>query len=384
MMQTSGPVTKDEVMSSDNAEVSGRANVQDAIRNLADSTGGFLIGDSNDLRVPLRHVNEEIGSYYEASFNPGIQNYDGSFRKLSVTANRKDLVIHARNGYFALPPGATGEGVQAFEIPLLRTLSSGDRPQDVKFRAGGILLQPRPHGVDVMALIELPLRELQTGSSDTRNMLVVHCSLLALVKDSKGEVVHKLSRDRSLQVTPDQWKAGNFLEKTTVNLPAGKYTLESVVMDARSGKAGVQRSAFTVPEPSPAVAISSLTAVRSYTPNAKISDPNEAFLFQGGAITPTLETAIRKMPDAALRMFFTVYPAPSVSARPSVEIEFLQAGKSLTKVPMQLPDPDPQGRIPYVMTVPLASIPPGSYEIHAVARQGQSAAETSTTIRIEP
>ena len=72
--------------------------------------GGFLIGDSNDLRVPLRQVNEEIGSYYEVSFNPGIQNYDGSFRKISVNANRKDLVIHARNGYFALPPEARGDG----------------------------------------------------------------------------------------------------------------------------------------------------------------------------------------------------------------------------------------------------------------------------------
>ena len=77
MTQTSGPVTKDQVMASDNAEISARSNVQESIRDLAESTGGFLIGDSNDLRVPLRHVNEEIASYYEVSFNPGIQNYDG-------------------------------------------------------------------------------------------------------------------------------------------------------------------------------------------------------------------------------------------------------------------------------------------------------------------
>ena len=81
MTKTSGAVTKDEIMASDNAETSGRANVQESVRDLAESTGGFLIGDSNDLRVPLRHVNEEISSYYEVSFNPGIQNYDGSFRK---------------------------------------------------------------------------------------------------------------------------------------------------------------------------------------------------------------------------------------------------------------------------------------------------------------
>src|ERR1035438_3265414 len=53
-------VSKDEVKASDNAETSSRANVQLQIRNLAEATGGFLVGESNDLRTPLRRVNEEI------------------------------------------------------------------------------------------------------------------------------------------------------------------------------------------------------------------------------------------------------------------------------------------------------------------------------------
>ena len=53
----------------------------------------------------LRHVNEEISAYYELSFSPAIQSYDGSFRKITVNANRKDLVIHSRTGYFALRDG---------------------------------------------------------------------------------------------------------------------------------------------------------------------------------------------------------------------------------------------------------------------------------------
>ncbi len=221
MTQTSGAVTKDEVMASDNAEVSARANVQESIRDLAESTGGFLIGDSNDLRVPLRHVNEEISSYYEVSFNPGIQNYDGSFRKLAVNANRKDLVIHARNGYFALPPEARAGGLQPFEVPLLKVLSESKVSEDVKFRAGTILLQPRAEGTSVSVLVEVPLHELQPKAG-----IDVHCSLAALVKDAKGEVVQKLTRDRSFQVTADQLKLGNFLDKMTVALPPGKYSLE--------------------------------------------------------------------------------------------------------------------------------------------------------------
>jgi len=48
-----------------------------------------------------------------------------------------------------------------------------------------------------------------------------------------------------------------------------------------------------------------------------------------------------------------------------------------------LPAPDSQGRIPYVMTIPAASIPPGNYEVKATAKQGDSSAETKTMVQIE-
>ena len=383
MTKTSGAVTVEEVMASDNAEVSGRANVQEAIRDLAESTGGFLIGDSNDLRVPLRHVNEEISSYYEVFFNPAIQNYDGSFRKIAVSANRKDLVIHSRNGYFALPPEARAGGMEAFEVPLLKVLSDAKASEDVKFRVGALLLQPGAEGTSVAILAEVPLHELQPKAGLVKATLDVHCSLVALVKDAKGEVVQKLARDRAFQVTPDQLKLGNFLDKMTVTLAPGKYSLESAVMDRESGKIGTVRSELTVPAKAPGVAISSLTPMRSYTPNAKGLDPNDPFQFQGGSITPTMDLTVKKGPNAVLRLFFTVYQDASIAAAPAVEIEFLQAGKSLTKVPMQLPAADAQGRIPYLMTIPAEAIPSGSYEVRATARQGATVASAATMILID-
>ena len=383
MTKTSGAVTVDEVMASDNAEVSGRANVQEAIRDLAESTGGFLIGDSNDLRVPLRHVNEEISSYYEVFFNPAIQNYDGSFRKIAVSANRKDLVIHSRNGYFALPPEARAGGMEAFEVPLLKVLSDAKASEDVKFRVGALLLQPGAEGTSVAILAEVPLHELQPKAGLVNATLDVHFSLVALVKDAKGEVVQKLARDRAFQVTPDQLKLGNFLDKMTVTLAPGKYSLESAVMDREGGKIGTLHSELTVPAKAPGVAISSLTPMRSYTPNAKGLDANDPFQFQGGSITPTMDLTVKKGPNAVLRLFFTVYQDASIAAAPAVEIEFLQGGKSLTKVPMQLPAADAQGRIPYLMTIPAEAIPSGSYEVRATARQGASAASAATMILID-
>ncbi|HET9319813.1 MAG TPA: VWA domain-containing protein [Bryobacteraceae bacterium] len=383
MMRTEGAVTKEEVFAMDRAEVSGRANVQLAIRELAEATGGFLIGDSNDLRAPLRKVNEEISSYYEITFNPHVQNYDGSFRKLVVTAGRKDLVIHARNGYFALPPEARALGLETYELPLLKAISDSKISSDVKFHSGAVLLEPRNDGTEMSVLVEVPLHELQPKTDAAKNTLNVHCSLAALVKDAKGEAVQKLSRDRNFQVTADQLKMGNFVDKMMVTLPPGKYTLESAVMDRESGKIGTARSEFTVAPKGKGVGISSLALVRSFAPNAKGLDPNEPFQFQGASITPTLDGTIHKAPDAVLRLFFVVYRDPSISSKPTVEIEFLLNGKSLTKAPLPLPEADAQGRIPYVMTVPAAGIPPGLYEVRATARQGDTSSETRIPVQIE-
>ena len=383
MTRTEGPVTKDQVFAIDRAETSGRANVQVAIRDLAESTGGFLIGGSNDLRAPLRKVNEEIGSYYELTFDPHIQNYDGAFRKLAVVAGRKDVVIHGRNGYFALPPEARAQGLETYELPLLRAISDGKISRDVKFRSGAELMQPRTEGTDLSVLVEVSLHELQPKTDAAKKTLQVHFSLAALVKDAKGEVVQKLSRDRSFQVTADQLKIGNFLDKMAVTVAPGKYTLESAVMDRESGKIGMERSEFTVAPKGKGVGISSLTPVRSYTPNAKGLDPNEPFQFQGGSIIPTLDSSVARVQDAAQRLFFIVYPDRSITGKPTVEIEFLQNGQSLTKVPMPLPGADAQGKIPYVMTIPAATIPPGNYEVRATARQGDTTAETKLGVKIE-
>ncbi len=335
ILRTDGGATKEEIMASDKAELSGRANIDLPLRDLAQSTGGFLIGESNDLRVPLRHVNEEIAGYYEVSYNPAIKAYDNSFRKIAVSSNRKDLVIHSRSGYFALPPEARAAGMAPYEVPLLTVLSAGKLSEDVAYRAGTVELQPKGNATQVSILVELPLHSLQ--AKHAAGALDIHCLIGALVKDANGEVVQKITHDRALHVKPDQQQFGVFLEKAEVFLAPGKYTLETAVIDQESSKSGMQKSEFTVSAASPGVHISGMIGMRSYTQDAKNLDPAEPYQFQGGAITPTLESLVKKRPDALLRLFFTVYPDAGNQAKPSVEVEFQQQGKVLTKVPMQLP-----------------------------------------------
>ena len=378
-------VTTAQMTAADTYESAGRANLDLPIRDLAESTGGFLIGDSNDLRVPLRHVNEEINSYYEVSWNPNIETYDASYRKLAVATTRKDLVIHTRTGYFALPPEAVAAGLAPYEMPLLKTISDGKLSGDVKYRAGAVMLQPGKDATGVAILLDVPLRELQTAATSTAAAanMEVHCALAALVKDSKGALVQKISNDRSLRVTAAQHDAGKLLDKTVLNLPPGTYTLDSAVSDLANMKIGAQHAEFTVPGAGTGVALSALMPVRWFTPDTRDLEPEDPFQVEGGSVTPTMDTTIKMVPNQPFRLFFTIYPDASISAKPMVEVGITKDGATVETAPMELPAADKQGRVPYLMTIPATAIRAGTYEIRATVTQGSTSAVSSTTIRFE-
>jgi VWFA-related protein len=381
---TTGAVSIGMIKASDDAEMSMRANSQSELRNLADGTGGFLVADSNDLRVPLRKINEEIGSYYEVSYNPGIANYDGSFRRIKVELAKKDLVAQARNGYFALPMELRKTGMMPFEPPLLSALNVPAMPHDIPFHSRLVRFQPGPQGVATAVVIEVPVAGLEF-KEDSAKHFNARLSLVALVKDAGGTVVQKFTRDLPIQSTPENLaaiKMGNFVYKDSLTLAPGKYTLESAVMDRENSKIGAQREPFELAAPG-GVSISGISLVRSYAPGAKDLEPSDSFVFQGGRVTPTLTNTVQAAKGSTLSMFFVVYPEAGNSAKPMVELEYIKDGKVVGKGGLELPAADKQGRIPYIMSSAAESMPPGDYVIQATVKQGASTAQEKTSFKVE-
>jgi VWFA-related protein len=380
-----GRVTTDMVLASDKAEQSMRANNQNELRNLADSTGGFLVSDSNDLRAPLRKINEEISSYYEISYNPGIQNYDGSLHKLKVESNHKDWVVQARNGYFALPMELRQSGLLPYEVPLLKTLADGAAVHDVPFRSRIVRFQPTAQGVGTSVVVEVPVENLEFQPDQAKKIYTGHLSLVALIKNSGGSVVDKLTRDLPIQSTAENLpniKLGNFIYKENVVLPPGKYTLETAVMDRVSSKIGAGKEDVEIAAPK-GLSISNVTLVRSFAPGAKDLDPADPFQYQGGRITPTLTTTVKGGKGATLNMFFVVYPEPGNTTKPTVELEYVKDGQVIGKGGLQLPNADANGRIPYIMSSSAEAMPAGQYVIRALVTQGASKAEEQTSFTVE-
>jgi hypothetical protein len=73
--------TRSQIRASDRVEDAMRNNVQLPLRDLSESTGGVLIADTNSFARPMQNMLDDVNTYYEIVYNPGITNYDGAFRK---------------------------------------------------------------------------------------------------------------------------------------------------------------------------------------------------------------------------------------------------------------------------------------------------------------
>jgi hypothetical protein len=65
-------------------------------------------------------------------------------------------------------------------------------------------------------------------------------------------------------------------------------------------------------------------------------------------------------------------------------IEFLKGDTLLARAKPDLPAAGPDGRLPYVVTVPIDSFAPGEYSVRGLVMHGGGVAESETAFTIDP
>jgi len=357
----------------DRANDSMRANAQTSLAELAESTGGFLVANSNDLRNQVHRIAEDINAYYEITYSPDIQVYDGSFRKIGVKMARADFKVQARSGYFALP-FIEGQALLPYEMPMLTALNGNPLPRTIPYRAAGLHFGQSESSF----VIDVPLNGVTFHKDDAAKTYRTHLSVLVLLKDSQGRVVKKFSQDVPYQGPVDKLEAareGHFIYKQHASVPAGRYTLETGVLDQEGGQVSARKSVFTAPPPSPAIGLSSVSLIRRIEAEASESDPKDPFVFPGGKVTPTLTDSLAAGPGATLSLYFVVYPLRDAVEAPEMTLEFVRDGQVIASGSPKLGKADLKGRIPYVATSPIDQLKPGAYQVQVTVKQGASAAQ---------
>ena len=376
----SQPTTVEQIKAFDNAENAITKNSQNNLASLAESTGGVFVANTNDFRTPMKRVISELTTYYEASYIPTAKEFDGKFRTIMVKAVRADIVIQTRNGYFALPALESSMPLLPYELPMLAALTSKPVPRDFEYRQQILHFTPRGDGVQQLLVLEMPLSNLTFKVDEEKKLYHMHCSLLAILKNSEGRVVQKFSEDFPLDgisTKLEALKKGNLVFTRNFDVSPGRYTLETVAHDRETNRKSARRSILLVPNTPDALRMSSVSVIKRIDPiDQTASADDNPFRFQTGKIIPNLGEAIKPSSGSELGVFTVVYPVKGSTEKPILILEVLQDGVSIARGQLELPVQDAQGKIPYIAKVPLETFKAeGNYEIRVIARQGQRAVE---------
>src|SRR5262245_23886621 len=375
----SGPVTLEQLKSNDTAEDSILKNSQANLAALAENTGGFLIANTNDIRSPIKRIGAELASYYEISYTPTMREYDGKFREINVKILRPDVAVQTRSGYFAVPPSEASTVVLGYELPMLAALASSKLPRDFEYRATAMRFESNASGTHYAMMFEVPIANLTINPDQEKKIYRAHFSLMALVKNAEGAVVQRFSQDYPLEGPIDRLeglKRGNVVFVRNFWLAPGRYTLETVGHDHEPNRLSARRSIIIATPARQSVSMSSVAVIKRVDPvDATVKDPDNPFRFADGKIIPNLGEEILPTAGTKVSFYFIVYPATGSSEKPQLTLEFLLDGEVIAKASPELSQPDAQGRIPYIATVPTETFKGGRYELRAVVQQGQQAVE---------
>jgi hypothetical protein len=99
---------------------------------------------------------------------------------------------------------------------------------------------------------------------------------------------------------------------------------------------------------------------------------------------PMVNPILKKTEYDSIPFYVTLYPDPNNTEKPSLRMEFSKDGTMLGGGSAPIGGPDEQGRIQYVANAPLASLPPGNYEVKFVAKQGLETATENVSFSDEP
>jgi VWFA-related protein len=377
----------DEAKVTDTAVDSTRGNAQNTLADLAKSTGGVLIANTNDLRDPLRRLEEDVMSYYEITYSPQIANYDGSFRRITVKMSSNDLRVQTRSGYIALPPAFTANGsvLRSFEVPLLTALSSSELPHSVSYHSEAMHFRGRQNQSVCELVIDVPLTNL-TLQKNAANQMEGRLSYVALLKDASGEIQKKFQNDIPFHVPQAQQeslKSMHFIYTEHFDLPPGRYTLESAVLDGGANKIGARKGSVMMPPPSNSLAMSSVSIVRSTKPREASTRETDPLLIGTQVVSPTVNPIINKADPGSISFYMVIYVDKAATTLPKLLMEFSRKGQVLGSGSPELSAPTPDGHIQYVATVPTASLAPGTYSVRFIVNQGSETAEEAASFTLQ-
>jgi VWFA-related protein len=368
------PVSADRV----DRHVAANASTS-ALSVLARSTSGFFMENNTGFRAAMRRVAEELTGYYEITYVPRDQNPDGSFRATRVDVKRDKAAVQGRDGYFATPD-LSGRPVLPYEVALLGALQRNDSSREFTHRAQ-VLRFRGEHANLVTIAVEVPAGKLKFQQDDAAGVYRARVAVVALVRAADGTVVDRLGGDTPILCPPgmvnDMRRRFVSLQKQ-MELPEGKYVLETAAQDRLGESFSTSKTGFTVGPAQSGLGLSSVTIARAVTP-ASGEEHDAGLHLADKNVQPALDGVVTR--GAPATVYFKVYPQ-NTPEPVDLAIEVWQGEKRAVHSTQQL-KPEGKKDLPQVLAFDLSRVPMGAYELRVIATQGANHTEERTPLVIE-
>ena len=353
-----------------------RETTESILQHLAEATGGSYIIAEDDFVKPVKQMIQDLTTYYEASYLPPIQDYDGAFRTVAIKPLRADLKIRSEAGYLALPAGA-GAATQPFELPLMKILAGTQLPKDVTFHGSILHMEDVDQGSVNSLTIEAPLSGLNVQEDSNTNLYSAHVSILADIKDKSGAEVAHFSEDiprRGAATDVEKSKLEAITFQRHFIAPPGQYLLETAILDQNSGKSGAQRIPFEISKDSGTPSLSDVVLVRSAEPFRVEDDPSEPLQYGNQKVTPNLSGRLPTR-NKDVPLFFIAHSDPDAVDAPVLNVQVFKDGKPAEGAPMISQQIRKARFSSYLASFSIDPPKDGQYEVRVSLTQGGKTAE---------
>jgi VWFA-related protein len=349
---------------------------ESVLQHLAESTGGSYIVAEDDFVKPVKQMIQDLTTYYEVSYPPPIQEYDGTFRTVVVNSLRTGLKIRSETGYLALPVGA-GAAIQPFELPLMKILDGNQLPKNVMFHASVLHMEDVDQGSVNSLAIETPLSGLDVQEDSNTNLYSAHISILADIKDKSGVEVAHFSEDiprRGAASDVEKSKLEAITFQRHFIAPPGQYLLETAILDQNSGKSGAERIPFEISKDSGTPSLSDVVLVRRAEPFRAEDDPSEPLQHGNQKVTPNLSGQL-PVGNKDVPLFFIAHSDPDAVDAPVLNVQVLKDGKPAEGAPIISQQIRKARFSSYLASFSIDPPKDGQYEVRVSLTQGGKTAE---------
>jgi len=342
---------------------------------IARGTGGLVLSGSNDLRAQLQKIGAEQSQSYVLGYTPP-DSKEGVCHTLRVKVDRSGNAVRSRSSYCTAKP----------QDLLAESRVEKDLEKQAAGQAAGAaasiqapFFYAAPNVARVHVAMEIATDALKFESQKGR--LHAEMNILGIASASDGGVAARFSdivkQDFEGEQDLDKWKRKPLHYEKEFKIVPGQYNL-TVVFSSGGASFGKVHVPLMVPAYERSqLAISGLALGREVRPasdlglEASLIDDGTPLIAGGTQLIPTGSNVFAKSEQAFC--YFEVY-TPGAADPATIRLRIVEANTGAPKWDggAAMLDPPAGGKfsVPVGLSIPIASLPSGAYQLEVTATAG--------------